>query len=192
MTEQGRIATDTAIVVGGPWGGKFMKKIGYSLPFRPTRHEVFFLKRGADAPSGHTVVFDLPNGTYFRQESPDLTLAGDVETDVTADPDDFDQGTDMGLTRSVWERIAKRMPSLGNAELFRSYAGMYTETPDGYPVIDKVDGVEGLYLAGAFNGYGFKISPAVGIAVAELVTEGEAKVVDIRSMGMGRFAGVGA
>ena len=54
----------------------------------------------------------------------------------------------MELTRSVWERIAKRMPSLGNAELFRSYAGMYTETPDGYPVIDKVDGVEGLYLAG--------------------------------------------
>ena len=192
VTEQGRIATDTAIVVGGPWGGKFMNKLGYSLPFRPTRHEVFFLKRGPDAPNGHTVVFDLPNGTYFRQESPDLTLAGDVETNVTADPDDFDQGTDMELTRSVWERIAKRMPSLGNAELFRSYAGMYTETPDGYPVIDKVDGVEGLYLAGAFNGYGFKISPAVGIAVAELVTEGEAKVVDISSLGMGRFGGVGA
>ena len=83
------------------------------------------------------------------------------------------------------------MPSLADAELFTSYAGMYTETPDGYPVIDRVGGVEGLYLVGAFNGYGFKISPAVGIVVAEMVTKGESRMVDVSSLGVGRF-GVGA
>ncbi len=191
VTEQGRIATDTAIVVGGPWGGQLMATLGFPVPFRPTRHEVFFLKRGPGAPSGHAVVFDLPSLTYFRQESPDLTLVGDVEHDDTAEPDNFEQGTDMSLTRSTWQKVAHRMPSLADAELFTSYAGMYTETPDGYPVIDRVGGVEGLYLVGAFNGYGFKISPAVGIVVAEMVTEGESRTVDVSSLGVGRFGGRG-
>ena len=68
-----------------------MAKLGFPVPFRPTRHEVFFLKRGPGAPSGHAVVFDLPSLTYFRQESPDLTLVGDVEHDDTAEPDNFEQ-----------------------------------------------------------------------------------------------------
>ena len=191
VTEQGRITTDTVVVAGGPWNGSLMEKLGYKLPLQPTRHEVFFLKRGPGAPAGHTVVFDLLNMVYFREESPDLTLAGDIVKDEHVDdPDGYDQGTDMGQTRTIWEKISTRMPSLGDAELFTGYAGLYTNTPDNHPIIDKVDGVEGLYLAAGFNGYGFKLSPAVGIAVSELVTEGEAKVVDISALGMGRFAGV--
>ena len=58
------------------------------------------------------------------------------------------------------------MPTLADADLFRGYAGLYTDTPDNHPIIDKVDGIEGLYIAaGLSTGYGFKISPAVGIAV---------------------------
>ena len=53
-------------------------------------------------------------------------------------------------------------------------------------------GIEGLCVAAGFNGCGIKVSPVVGIAVAELVTEEEAKVGDISSLGMGRFGGVGA
>jgi glycine/D-amino acid oxidase-like deaminating enzyme len=43
-----------------------------------------------------------------------------------------------------------------------------------------VDGVDGLYLATAFSGSGFKIAPAVGVCMAELITEGEAGSVDLR------------
>ena len=118
-------------------------------------------------------------------------MVGDITKDeLTDDPDGYDQGTDMDQTRSIWEKVARRMPTLADADLFRGYAGLYTDTPDNHPIIDKVDGIEGLYIAAGFNWYGFKISPAVGIAVAELVTEGKAKVVDISALGMGRFAGV--
>ena len=193
MSERGRIATDTVVVAGGPWNRGLMEKLGYNFPLQTTRHEVFFLKRGPGAPAGPPVLVDLMGMTYCREESPDLTMVGDIAKDEqTDDPDGYDQGADMDQTRSIWEKVARRMPTLADAELFRGYAGLYTVTPDNHPIIDKVDGIEGLYIAAGFNGYGFKISPAVGIAVTELVTEGKAKVVDISALGMGRFSGVEA
>src|SRR5260370_34984326 len=49
-------------------------------------------------------------------------------------------------------------------------------------------GVDGLYLATAFSGSGFKIAPAVGAWVAELITEGRARTVDISAFRPERFA----
>ncbi|HWN90012.1 MAG TPA: hypothetical protein VNQ15_01320, partial [Verrucomicrobiae bacterium] len=43
-------------------------------------------------------------------------------------------------------------------------------------------------LATAFSGSGFKIAPAVGMCMAELVTEGRAKTVDIAPFNTRRFA----
>ena len=148
-----------------------MKKLGYNLPLQPTRHEVFFLKKGPGAPTTHPVVFDLIGMTYMREESPDLMLAGDIQKDEHVnDPDGFDQGTTMEQTRTIWGRLGELMPSLTDAELFTSFSGLYTNTPDNHPIIGKVDGIEGLYIAAGFNGFGFKISPAVGVAMAELIT----------------------
>ena len=78
----------------------------------------------------------------------------------------------MDQTRSNWEKAAWRIPTLADAELFRGYAGLYTDMPDNHPIIDKVEGIGWLYIAVGFNGYGFKISPAVGIGGA-VMTEGE-------------------
>ena len=193
VSEQGRIATDTVVVAGGPWNGGLMKKLGYELPLQPTRHEVFFLKKGSGVPTTHPVIFDLVGMTYMREESPDLMLAGDIQKDEHVnDPDNFDQGTSMEQTRTIWGRIGALMPSLVDAELFRSFSGLYTNTPDNLPILGKAEGVDGLYFAGGFSGYGFKLSPAVGIVMAELITEGESKTVDISPLGMERFAGVRA
>ena len=192
VSEKGRIATDTVVVAGGPWNGGLMKKLGYDLPLQPTRHEVFVLKKGPQTPVTHPVVFDLVEMTYMREESPDLMIGGDIAKDEHADPDDFDQGTTMEQTRRIWGRLSSLMPSLESAELFTGFSGLYTNTPDNLPILGKVDGVDGLYFAGGFNGYGFKLSPAVGIVMSELITEGKAKLADISALGMGRFAGVRA
>jgi sarcosine oxidase subunit beta len=51
-----------------------------------------------------------------------------------------------------------------------------------------VRGIDGLYLATAFSGSGFKIAPAVGTCLAELITEGRARTVDISAFRPERFA----
>lgn len=55
--------------------------------------------------------------------------------------------------------------------LASSYAGCYDVTPDYNPIIGPV-GPAGLLLCAGFSGHGYKISPAVGQLVAELILEG--------------------
>jgi sarcosine oxidase subunit beta len=47
--------------------------------------------------------------------------------------------------------------------------------------------VEGLYLAVGMSGTGFKTAPAVGMCMAELITEGAARTVDIGAFSLSRF-----
>ena len=61
-------------------------------------------------------------------------------------------------------------------------------SPDGKAVLDQAPGVAGLYLAGGFSGTGFKKSPAIGLLMAELITEGAAHTVDIHPFRLSRFA----
>ena len=57
-----------------------------------------------------------------------------------------------------------------------------------HAILGRVDGIDGLYVATAFSGSGFKIAPAVGMCMAELITEGRAKTVDIEAFSLRRFA----
>ena len=47
---------------------------------------------------------------------------------------------------------------------------------------------DGLFCAVGFSGHGFKLSPAIGKAVAELVVEGRARDVDLSPLRFTRFA----
>ena len=55
-------------------------------------------------------------------------------------------------------------------------------------IIDQAPGINGLYIGAGFSGTGYKISPAVGIALAELATQGTATTVDISPFQATRFA----
>ncbi|MEE8442116.1 MAG: FAD-binding oxidoreductase, partial [Dehalococcoidia bacterium] len=54
-------------------------------------------------------------------------------------------------------------------------------------ILDEVEGVEGLYCAAGFSGHGFKLSPMIGVVMAERITQGHAISVDITSLSWNRF-----
>jgi glycine/D-amino acid oxidase-like deaminating enzyme len=65
------------------------------------------------------------------------------------------------------------------ANYAHGHAGIYDVSPDHRAVMGKVPGVSGLYVAAGFSGTGFKTSPAVGAAMAELILTGQSKIVDL-------------
>jgi sarcosine oxidase subunit beta len=65
---------------------------------------------------------------------------------------------------------------------------VYDLSPDWRPLIGEIPGVSGLYVVAGFSGMGFKISPAVGLVVSELLLDGRASTVDIRDLAPDRFA----
>jgi sarcosine oxidase, subunit beta len=53
--------------------------------------------------------------------------------------------------------------------------------------MDRVEGVEDLYICTGFSGHGFKLSPMVGVLMTELILDGQATTIDILSLRMSRF-----
>jgi glycine/D-amino acid oxidase-like deaminating enzyme len=189
VTGDGRIETGRVIVATGPWSRRFLLRHGIDLPLTATRHEVVHLKRPLDRLPYHPGGGDIANLTYFRPEGADLTLVGNgnIEQEVD-DPEIYAQRPSQSFIQEIWTRLARRIPLMADAEYSTGYAGLYTSTPDSHPVMDRVDGVDGLYVCTGFSGHGFKLSPAVGLLMAELVLDGRATTIDISPLRMSRFA----
>jgi glycine/D-amino acid oxidase-like deaminating enzyme len=188
VTEAERYETPIAVVATGPWSSRFLGKLGIDLPLVATRHEVFLLRRPLDVIPNHPGAGDMSNLIYFRPEGPDLTLVGNGNREEEADPDAYSPRVGMDFVEDIWGRLTKRIPNMEGAQFTTGYAGLYTTTPDLHPVIDRVDGIEGLYICTGFSGHGFKLSPTVGIVMSELILDGAARTVDISTLRMSRFA----
>ena len=60
-------------------------------------------------------------------------------------------------------------PSLKGLQMRRFWGGSIDLTPDALPVLDKLPGIEGVYVASGFSGHGFGIAPAVGHILYHLI-----------------------
>ncbi|PKB71525.1 MAG: hypothetical protein BZY87_05060 [SAR202 cluster bacterium Io17-Chloro-G6] len=188
VTSQGRISTDRAIVAAGPWSKEFLALYGIDLPIKVTRHEVAAFRRPAGNSANLAGVSDLANQIYFRPEGPNLVLVGSGGIGETIEnPSVYGHRPTQGFIESVWTRLVNRIPIMEHAEYATGFAGLYTSTPDRHPVMDQIGGIEGLYLCTAFSGHGFKLAPAAGAAMAELVLEGTAPFIDLSPLRASRF-----
>ena len=186
LTERGRIETPVVAVAAGPWSGQFLKSVGVELPLRPIRHQVIMLRRPQDVVPDHPIIGDVVNDMSPRPDAGNLTLIG-VGEDEYAEPDTFNQGVDMPMVERTFRKLVERMPGM-SAALFRGgWSGLFTTTPDWHPILDRVDGIDGLHLAVGFSGHGFKLAPMTGVVMSELIAEGRASSVDISQLNMRRF-----
>jgi sarcosine oxidase, subunit beta len=136
------------------------------------------------------VVIDGVLGTYFRPHGGELSLLG-VEAGHHIGVEAIDrevEGYDHAVVAPALGRLAGRVPSFAGAPFARGHRGVYDTSADSRAVLDAAPGVAGLFVAGGFSGTGFKKSPAVGVCMAELITEGKATTVDIHPFRLGRFA----
>lgn len=186
VTEQGVVETPVAVVAAGPWSRRFLSGIGIDLPLDTVRHQVAMVTRPLDQLPRHPTVGDIAQSFSFRPEGTGLTLLGFGEDE--ADVDSYNQGVDMTGVADVMQRLIRRMPQMADSYFRGGWSGLFTITPDWHPILGRVPGVEGLYCAVGFSGHGFKLSPAIGQGMAELIIEGEASVVDLAPLRYSRFA----
>jgi glycine/D-amino acid oxidase-like deaminating enzyme len=88
--------------------------------------------------------------------------------------------------RAIRRNIDKVFPSLADADIVESWAGMVETTPDVVPVIEASDEVPGFHVATGLSGHGFGLGPGVGYACAGLVT-GKDTGIDLQPFRLSRF-----
>jgi glycine/D-amino acid oxidase-like deaminating enzyme len=186
LTSQGRVETPIAVVAAGPWSRQVLSGIGIDAPLSTVRHQVASIIRPVDQIRDHPIVGDIAQSFSFRPEGSAMTLVGFGEDE--ADLASYNQGVDLHRVPEIMSRLVNRMPAMAESFFRGGWSGLFTITPDWHPILDRVPGVDGLYCAVGFSGHGFKLSPAIGLAMAELITQGRAVSVDLTPLRFSRFA----
>jgi len=188
-TSAGPFEAPIVIVTAGPWSDRLLRTADIDFPLTLQRAQIAFYRRPRPLAKGHMVFIDGALGTYFRPHGEELTLigVGRWQPEPSPDPDRYNEANDPNFIPAAKAKAAQRIPALLQAEYTRGHAGIYDVSPDSRAILDRAPGIEGLYIAAGFSGTGFKISPAVGACMAELITQGRATFVDITPFRFDRF-----
>jgi sarcosine oxidase subunit beta len=174
-------------IAAGPWTDGLLAPLGVRIGIKAERAQIAFFRR---APTiRHLAYIDCIAGSYLRPHGSALTLAGlgEWRPENEPNPDDFRETNDPEFIDEVGRRLAHRLPPMKHAMCMQGHAGIYDVSPDSRAVLGKVPGVDGLFVAAGFSGTGFKISPAVGAAMAELILTGRSSITDISPFGFERI-----
>ena len=172
LADGSQVSAGTVVVATGVWTQPFLAPYGVDVPIRVVREQIVMISPGVDL--GPVPVFsDLVSLQYVRPEVGGDVLFGnsDLSDVATADPDSYlNRATEDFIDLTV-DKVGTRFPGFAEPTITTSYAGCYDVTPDWNPVISP-GGPRGLFVAAGFSGHGFKIAPAVGRLVADLVVDG--------------------
>jgi len=177
------------VLAAGPWSVALAAGAGLELPIRAQRAQILLVDPGVPV-AGVPVFSDLVSLQYIRPEGTGSLLVGDSDHSDPewSDPDQYRQRvTDEELLYSI-PKFERRFPGLSGARLSSSYAGCYDVTPDYNPII-SASPLPGLWFCAGFSGHGYKISPAVGELMADLIVDGQSRHpdVDARDFRWARF-----
>lgn len=190
-TNKGPLSCGAVVVAAGPWSRRLLKDTGIDLPIEATRHEVCIFKCPEDL-GFRAVYVDFIGSIYIRPETGNLMLVGSIEDktidDKVSDPDVFDDGVAFKTVSNYSEKVILRYPGMNHGRYASGYAALYDITPDWHAILDELPNVSGLYLAAGSSGHGFKLAPAVGEMMAELIVDGKTEGDDLSFFSFDRFA----
>jgi sarcosine oxidase subunit beta len=189
-TPQGRIAALVVVNAAGPWGALVAALAGIKVDATIMHHQVAVVEAPPEVPWPHLTVIDRLHRTYLRPETGRLTLIGASHDNYAIDPaqlDTYSESLTYQTMYRVLEHLCARIPAMETGAARKGHAGVYLDSPDKHPLLGPAPGVEGFYCAICCSGHAFKEAPVIGQAMAELICNGQADVVDITPLRLTRF-----
>jgi glycine/D-amino acid oxidase-like deaminating enzyme len=185
------IACDAVVIAMGPWSilaaawlplpAVFGLK-GHSLVFetgtRIPAEAAFLEYREASGAIATPEIFPRSDGTTY-------VCAISSESPLPIDPADI--APDRGALERLETMCRDISPVLGQAKIIARQACYRPVARDGLPLIGRVPGVTGAYVATGHSVWGILNAPATAEAMAELITEGAARAIDLAPFDPARF-----
>ena len=170
-------AAGWVVNAAGPWCNKFLKQLDMEFPWTltPTRIQVLYVDRPDEVKLPIPVCLDMSGGIYFRPQSlgAQIVLGSTLledEQEVVENPDQFERNTDTDFERAKLHALHHRFPTWPYRGKVSGYCGIYTVNQEDFHPVVGATTIPGFIVANGFSGHGFKLAPAVGSLIAQLLT----------------------
>ena len=171
----------------GPRGAHTARMAGINLPVEPRKRYSFIFD--AEQPLDRDLPLTIdPSGVHMRSEGRYYLAGCPPDDDAPVAYDDFNQDHSIWQEK-VWPILAARVPKFEAIKLINSWAGHYDyNTFDQNAIIGPHHEVENFLLANGFSGHGLQQSMAIGRGLAEFITYGAYRSIDLSPFAYKRIA----
>jgi glycine/D-amino acid oxidase-like deaminating enzyme len=184
------IDADAVVLAMGPWTGRAARGLrlprigglkGYSVTLTGVdvpAHALFVDYRTADGRSLEPEIFPRPDAEVY--------VCGMADAQPLPDSPEGVEVSDAAC--ATLARAAGRVSrALAGARIERRQACYRPVTDDGLPLIGRVPGVAGAFVATGHGPWGMLNAPATGRALAELIVDGATATLDLEPFDPGRL-----
>jgi glycine/D-amino acid oxidase-like deaminating enzyme len=186
LASGGIVGCGQVVNASGPRAALTAQMAGIDLPVEPRKRHSFIF--AAQTPLDQVLPLTIdPSGVHFRTDGAYYLAGCAPDSDGAVDCDDFIP--DHALwEEKVWPILAHRIPKFQALRLIRSWVGHYAyNTLDQNAVLGPHPRVKNFFFANGFSGHGLQQSPAVGRGLAEYLTYGEYRGLDLGPFGFARI-----
>ena len=171
----------------GPRGAHTARMAGIDLPVEPRKRYSFIFD--AEQPLDRDLPLTIdPSGVHMRSEGRYYLAGCPPDDDAPVAYDDFNHDHSIWQEK-VWPILAARVPKFEAIKLINSWAGHYDyNTFDQNAIIGQHHEVENFLFANGFSGHGLQQSMAIGRGLAEFITYGAYRSIDLSPFAYKRIA----
>jgi sarcosine oxidase len=186
----GSVEASSVIVSAGAWTDRLLPEL--PVPLRVTREVMGWFETSNaglfSADRFPVFIIESRHGMHYGvppHASAGLKVAKHHHRDEPVDPDHHDRTVSADDEALIRAAMADHIPA-ANGRLIGAKTCLYTMTPDGDFIIDRLPGASTVIVASPCSGHGFKFAPVIGEILADLAIEGATRH-DIERFRLSRF-----
>jgi glycine/D-amino acid oxidase-like deaminating enzyme len=187
VTQRGPIAAEIVVNAAGAWAAGVARLAGVDLPVVPLRRQIAVTAPFDLLPETMPMTIFAGDGFHLRVRDGRVLLLW-PSPGVPGRP--FDASVDPGWIDAVFALARQRVPVLRRATVDGGScrAGLYEMSPDKHALLGPAPGSANFYLINGSSGHGVMHAPALGQLLAEIITEGAARSLDVAALRPSRFS----
>jgi glycine/D-amino acid oxidase-like deaminating enzyme len=172
------VSCGTVVNASGPKAVLTSRMAGIELPVEPRKRYTFIFD--AEQPLDRDLPLTIdPTGVHMRTDGQYYLAGCAPDEDLAVDYDDYEPDHSIWQEK-VWPIIANRIPQFEAIKLVNSWVGHYAfNTLDQNAILGPHSVVENFIFVNGFSGHGLQQSPAMGRGIAELITYGDYRSLDL-------------
>ncbi len=200
VTDKGTIEAEYVVIACGVWSNRIANMADAFIPLVPAVHQMadvgpIDVLAETNNEIGYPIVRDMDTFCYERQSAGSMEVGSYGHRPILHHPDEIPSNdeaalspTEMPFTAEDFdeqmEQAIELMDMLGDAEIKYAINGLLSLTPDAMPCLGEVPEVRNLWSAAAVW---VKEGPGMAQVVAEWMTYGYPRVIDVHGADIARF-----